>query len=107
MQGAQLFEDLRAREQQALELNDSVLQGLVVAKMALDLDQPAKADAALTSSIDSASRIITNLLGSEHFAIELLRSSPAAVHRIMESADPQAAVAAEVLAAHTHERSTE
>ncbi len=38
MQGAQLFEDLRKREQQALELNDSVLQGLVVAKMALDLD---------------------------------------------------------------------
>lgn len=107
MQGAQLFEDLRAREQQALELNDSVLQGLVVAKMALDLGQPAKADVALTSSIDSASRIITNLLGSEHFAIELLRSSPAAVHRIVESDDPQAAVAAEVLAAHTHERPTE
>ena len=38
MQGAALFEDLRKREQQALELNDSVLQGLVVAKMALDLD---------------------------------------------------------------------
>ena len=37
MQGAQLFQDLRQREQQALELNDAVLQGLVVAKMALDL----------------------------------------------------------------------
>lgn len=79
MQGAQLFEDLRAREQQALELNDSVLQGLVVAKMALDLDQPAKAQAALASSIDSASRIITNLLGSEHFSMQLLRQSPAEV----------------------------
>ena len=45
MQGAQLFQDLRQREQQALELNDTVLQGLVVAKMALDLDQPAKANA--------------------------------------------------------------
>ncbi|MGZ4445599.1 MAG: hypothetical protein ACXVEC_02890 [Nocardioides sp.] len=100
MQGAQLFEDLRQREQQALELNDSVLQGLVVAKMALDLDQPAKADAALTSSIASASRIITNLLGSEHFAIELLRSSPAAVHQIIDSDDPQAAVAAAMRAAH-------
>lgn len=77
MQGAQLFEDLRAREQQALELNDSVLQGLVVAKMALDLEDTEKAHEALTTSIDSASRIITNLLGSEHFAIELLRSAPA------------------------------
>lgn len=79
MQGAQLFEDLRKREQQALELNDSVLQGLVVAKMALDLDDPARANAALTSSIDSASRIITNLLGSEGFDIKLLRSAPAVV----------------------------
>ena len=77
--GAQLFEDLRRREQQALELNDSVLQGLVVAKMALDLDDPDRAREALTTSIDSASRIITNLLGSEHFSIALLRSSPAAV----------------------------
>lgn len=79
MRGAQLFEDLRAREQQALELNDSVLQGLVVAKLALDLDQPAKAHAALSTSIESASRIITNLLGSEHFSIQLLRQSPAQV----------------------------
>jgi hypothetical protein len=79
MKGAQLFEDMRKREQQALELNDSVLQGLVVAKMALDLGDPAKADAALTSSISSASRIITDLLGSEHFSMELLRSTPAVV----------------------------
>ncbi len=79
MEGAQLFEDLRKREQQALELNDSVLQGLVVAKMALDLNDTDKANSALTTSIDSASRIITNLLGSEHFSIELLRSAPAVV----------------------------
>jgi len=79
MEGAQLFEDLRKREQQALELNDSVLQGLVVSKMALDLDDVDKARAALSTSIESASRIITNLLGSEHFAIQLLRSAPAVV----------------------------
>ncbi len=79
MEGAALVEDLRMREQQALELNDSVLQGLVVAKMALDLDDPHRANAALDTSIASASRIITNLLGSEHFNIELLRSAPAVV----------------------------
>lgn len=79
MQGAQLFQDLRQREQQALELNDTVLQGLVVAKMALDLDQPAKANEALTSAIGSASRIITELLGSKHHSLDLLRSAPAAV----------------------------
>ncbi|MXG89737.1 hypothetical protein [Nocardioides flavescens] len=79
LQGAQLFEDMRVREQQALELNDTVLQGLVVAKMALDLDQPARAEQALASSISSASKIITELLGSKHHTLDLIRSVPAAV----------------------------
>jgi signal transduction histidine kinase len=78
MHGAQLFQDLREREQQALELNDAVLQGLVVAKMALDLDQPRKANEALGASIESASRIITELLGPTHASLDLLRSVPAA-----------------------------
>lgn len=79
MQGAKLFEDLRQREQQALELNDSVLQGLVVAKMALDLDEPQRAQEALSASIDSASRMITELLGSDHHSMQLLRSTAATV----------------------------
>ena len=80
MEGAQLFQDLRQREQQALELNDAVLQSLVVAKMALDLDQPARARAALTSSIDSASRIITGLIDGKHNQLDLVRSTgPATV----------------------------
>lgn len=79
LQDAQLFEDLRRREQQALELNDTVLQGLVVARMALDLDQPAKAQQALASAIDSAGTIITELLDGGHHALDLVRSAPAAV----------------------------
>jgi len=79
MHGAQLFQDLRQREQQALELNDTVLQGLVVAKMALDLDQHGKAEDALAASIASASRIITGLLDSQQTSLELVRSTPAAV----------------------------
>jgi signal transduction histidine kinase len=79
MEGAQLFQDFRQREQQALELNDTVLQGLVVAKMALDLDDTRKANESLTASISSASRIITELLGSKHHSLDLLRSVPAAV----------------------------
>ncbi len=65
MRGAKLFEDLRQREQQALELNDNVLQGLVVAKLALDLGQPERARTALESSIGSASAIITDLLAPD------------------------------------------
>jgi hypothetical protein len=79
MVGAQLFHDFRQREQQALELNDQVLQGLVVAKMALDLDQYQKADESLTMTITSASRIITEILGSQHHSLDLLRSVPASV----------------------------
>jgi hypothetical protein len=76
MRGAQLFEDLRQRESQALELNDTVLQGLVVAKMALDLNQPDKSQEALTASIAAASSIITGLLGNVE-APALVRSTPA------------------------------
>jgi hypothetical protein len=64
MRGAQLFEDMRQRESQALELNDNVLQGLVVAKMAFDLDQQEKAQSALDSAIAAASHMITDLLGT-------------------------------------------
>ncbi|HET6152660.1 MAG TPA: hypothetical protein VFE15_06870 [Marmoricola sp.] len=76
MRGAQLFEDLRQRESQALELNDTVLQGLVVAKMALDLNQPDKSQEALTASIAAASSIITGLLGNVE-APALVRRTPA------------------------------
>lgn len=88
MHGAQLFEDLRQRERQALELNDSVLQGLVVAKMALDLNQPDRSQEALSSSIAAASRIITDLLGTAADGHSLVRSAPAALDRPDEPADP-------------------
>ena len=80
MRGAKLFEDMRQREQQALELNDNVLQGLVVAKMALELGQREKAATALESSISSASHMISDLLGA-HPSRErgLLRTNPAAI----------------------------
>lgn len=64
MRGAQLFEDMRSREQQALELNDGVLQGLVVAKMALELGAAEQSIAALNGAIASASALITDLMGS-------------------------------------------
>jgi hypothetical protein len=78
MHGAKLFEDLQQREQQALELNDEVLQGIVVAKMALDLGERDRASTALDASIGAASRIITDLLGPEqHAKPGLLRASAA------------------------------
>ena len=81
MQGAQLFEDMRKREQQALELNDNVLQGLVVAKMSLDLGKEDKARAALDTAIGSASHMITDLLGSDQRPVSagLLRRTAATI----------------------------
>jgi hypothetical protein len=81
MRGAQLFQDMREREAQALELNDNVLQGLVVAKMALDLDQRDRAMTALEAAIGSASHMITDLLGThpDRSDTGMLRSQPAAL----------------------------
>ncbi len=79
MEGAQLFEDVRKREEQALELNDNVLQGLVVAKMALDLGDQQRASEALETAIGSASHMITDLLAPDRrgSSARLLRGSPA------------------------------
>ena len=79
MQGAQLFDDLRRRQRQALEINDNVLQGLVVAKMALEMDRTDTAVAALDTSIAAASRMVSELLATEDrpVAAGLLRSRAA------------------------------
>lgn len=77
MEGAKLFEDMRQRERQALELNDNVLQGLVVARMALDVGQPEKAQDALETTIRSASEIITGLLGPGRIDGSLMRQQAA------------------------------
>ena len=81
MQGAQLFEDLEKREQQALELNDNVLQGIVVAKMALEVGDQDRARKALDSSVNSASQMISELLTSEHRSVAagLLRRTAAVI----------------------------
>lgn len=87
MEGAALFEDYRAREQQALEINDGVLQGLVVARMALELGERDRAMAALDTAITAASGMVTELLGTHReTSAGLLRSTPA-----MGTAPPPAA----------------
>ena len=88
MQGAQLFDDLRRRERQALEINDNVLQGLVVAKMALEMDRTDTAVAALDTSIAAASRMVSELLATEDrpVAAGLLRSRAAVLDPVRDSA---------------------
>jgi signal transduction histidine kinase len=87
MHGAQLFEDMRQRERQALELNDAVLQGMVVAKMALDLDDRERAASSLEASIRSASQLISDLLGPsvDGDATRLVRGQAATIGEVGES----------------------
>lgn len=85
MSGAKLFDDLRERQRQALEINDGIVQGLATAKLALELDQQAVTREALESTLASARALITDLLGevSDHpnFAPGELRRSDAALVR--------------------------
>lgn len=80
MQGAKLFEDMRLRERQALEINDNVLQGAVVAKMSLELGDVKKAEEALASTIAAASSIITGLLDNGSVTGSAIREHAALVH---------------------------
>lgn len=66
MRGAKLFEDLKERQRQAMEINDNVVQGLYVARTALALDDLAMSEEALRSSLESARQIISDLLGDVH-----------------------------------------
>jgi signal transduction histidine kinase len=82
MRGAALFNDLKERERQALQLHDEVVQGLVVAQMALDLDQRDQSREALAATLASASQIINDLIGKSHDDIrmgagDLVRERPA------------------------------
>ncbi len=84
MKGAKLFEDIREREQQALELNDHVVQGLATAQLALQLDDRDKALEALEATMGRARRMVSQMLDQRGWegrlgAGELRRSTAALV----------------------------
>ena len=63
LRGATLFEDFRERQRQALEINDAIVQGLVGAKLSLELDRTEVTRDALESTLSSGRALITDLLG--------------------------------------------
>ncbi|MHB1262283.1 MAG: hypothetical protein ACYC2H_11275 [Thermoplasmatota archaeon] len=71
--GAAVFEDLRARQRRALEINDNVVQGLARAKMALDMGRNSEGDEAVADTLAKARHIITGLLGDEEVKAGSLR----------------------------------
>lgn len=63
LRGASLFEDYRQQQRQALEINDAIVQGLVAAKLSLELGRTDVTQEALASTLGSARALITDLLG--------------------------------------------
>jgi hypothetical protein len=63
MKGAALFEDMKEKQRQALEINDNIVQGLVIAETALALDEQEQSQAALEATLAAARQIISDLLG--------------------------------------------
>jgi hypothetical protein len=78
--GAQMFEDLKIRERQALEINDNIVQGLTVAKYAMTIGADDHSQQAIEDTLVRARAIITDLLGEPGSAIEL---GPGDLRRVM------------------------
>jgi signal transduction histidine kinase len=82
VRGTALFEDIRVRQRQALEIHDNVVQGLAVAKLSLDMGRMVEANNAVEEALAASRKIISDLLGERNaeFALkpgDLRRQSPA------------------------------
>lgn len=82
VRGAALFEDMRERQRQALEIHDNVVQGMATAKMALELDDTERALTALDTTLGRAKGIISDLLGDAPLAARLRRDTPATIDTV-------------------------
>jgi signal transduction histidine kinase len=74
--------DAQLRRQQAMQINDGIVQGLTVAQLALDLERPDDSRQALNETLVKAREIISSLLGemdteSQVSPGELVRARPA------------------------------
>jgi hypothetical protein len=65
VRGAALFEDVRLRQQQALEIHDNVVQGLATAKLSFEVGRQEEGMAAVEATLAASRKIITSLLGPE------------------------------------------
>ena len=82
VRGAALFEDMRERQRQALEIHDNVVQGVATAKMALELGDTQRAAAALDTTLGRAKGIISELLGDAPLEAKLRREAPASLDAV-------------------------
>jgi PAS domain-containing protein len=76
---ARALAELERRQQEALELNDSIVQGLAVAKYSLDLEHTQRAAHAVEESLKAAKAFVGDLLRTSEEATDLVREQPADV----------------------------
>ena len=69
VRGAALFEDIKVRQRQALEIHDDILQGLATAKLSFELGEGKEGLRAVEETLAASRRIITGLLGDERTEI--------------------------------------
>ena len=84
MRGAKLFEDMKERQRQALEINDNIVQGLAVAHLALASKDESRSLEAMEATLAKARTIISDLIGEANEETrlapgELVRTKPAVV----------------------------
>lgn len=73
-----LAEELRRRMQQAMEINDNVIQGLTAAQLALDLERIELTSAVLAQTMLGARKIISDLIARTELSPgALIRERPA------------------------------
>jgi signal transduction histidine kinase len=82
VRGAAMFEDLKERRRQALEIHDNIVQGLASAKLAYELGNNDDGYRAIEETLAASRVIITDLLGEPGSEIalgpgDLRRTSPA------------------------------
>lgn len=71
LRGAALFDDMKTRERQAIEINDNIVQGLSVAKYSLEQGRDDQSRRAIEDSLKKARELITELLGEDGSEVEL------------------------------------
>ncbi len=62
LRGIALFEDHRLREARALALHDNVVQGLVEARLAFELERDEQGRAVVARTLETAESMVTELL---------------------------------------------
>lgn len=64
VRGAALFEDLRDRQRRAMEINDTVVQGIVAARLSFDLSRDVEGQRALRETLQASARIADEIEAS-------------------------------------------